>query len=110
MKTRPSLLSTGEPPRFQSLRRGAYQQTSTQYTDQSAQQSGAVSVNFGKDSSKMILLATLNETERRKLRRNFKVKNSTETGYHPLSPYSVDQNGFATLNPIHGRMETIPDA
>jgi len=41
----------------------------------------------------MMLLATLNETERRKLRRNFKVKNSTETNYH-VSPYEKNQNGF----------------
>jgi hypothetical protein len=66
-------------------------------------------MTFVKDSSKMILLATLNETERRKLRRNFKVKNSTETNYNPISPYAVSQNGYSTVNPTQGRMETIPD-
>ena len=56
----------------------------------------------------MILLATLNETERRRLKRNFKVKNSTETNYH-VSPYEKNQNGYVTLNPIQSRMETVPD-
>jgi len=66
-----------ELPRFQSLRRGAYQ-TSTHYTEATI---NSGQTNLALSQSKIALLNTLNETEKRKVRRNFKVKNSTEINY-----------------------------
>ena len=102
-----------ELPRFQSLRRGAYQ-TSTHYTETTTQHSGQTTT-VGLSQSKVALLNTLNETERRKIRRNFKVKNGTETNYPAKSPYMNNgkQGGFSTVNPTVASsrpMDTVTDS
>jgi hypothetical protein len=51
----------------------------------------------------------MNETENRKTRRNLKNKISIDSNpYQPASPYTVNQSGFSTMNPLKN-LETIPD-
>lgn len=55
------------------------------------------------------MLQTMNETEKRKLKRNFKLKNSTESNhYQPASPYTANQSGFSTMHVVKS-LEPIPD-
>jgi len=58
------------------------------------------------------MLQTLNETERRKITRNFKLKNSADShNYQAMSsPYTVNQSGFSTMNNgLTKNFEVAPD-